>query len=40
MHAVVRLDSLLPEIDSCTSPMYVAMIHWNEDHVLGEYVYL
>jgi hypothetical protein len=39
-HAVERLDSFLPKVDSCGSPMYIAMIDRNKDRILAENVYL
>jgi len=40
MHAVERLDPFLPKVDSCSSPMYIAMVDRNENRVLAENVYL
>ena len=37
-HAIVQLYALPPHIDYRTRPMRVAMVNWDEHHVLREYV--
>lgn len=40
VHAIVRFDPLFGEVDGSRCPVYVVVINWEDDYVLGEYINL